>query len=244
MGYNLTIDQGNSATKAVVWHDSQIVSECSCKCLLPAFVKKIIDTYGIKAAIYSSVSSRGQDIVETLQLLIGKSNVINLSHSTPLPIMIDYATPETLGLDRIAAAVGAFAAFPRQTILVVDLGTAATYDVVTADARFAGGNIAPGVKMRFDALHQFTARLPLVNASGDCPLWGTNTETAIRSGVLNGIAAEITHYKSQLPDSAKVVLTGGWATCIEQMLNFKVEVNPHLVNIGLNCILQYNEKTI
>ena len=124
---------------------------------------------------------------------------------------------------------------------MIDLGTAITYDVVTANGCYIGGNIAPGITMRLEALHNYTSRLPLVEATGHCPLWGEDTTTAIRSGVLNGVIGEIYHYKKQLSQSPVVILTGGNATLIGPMLDFTPEIDHHLVTRGLNSILIYNE---
>ena len=240
MSCNLTIDQGNSSAKTAVWHDDELVATSVYPCLSKHEIEAIVRQYGVTAAIYSSVAMIGDEVVNTLRDMLD-GNVIVLSHLTPMPVTIDYSTPATLGRDRIASAVGAYVSYPRENVLVVDLGTAATYDVVTSDAHFIGGNIAPGVNMRLEALHNFTARLPIVDPQGTCPLWGIDTETAMRAGALNGIAGEIAYYRSRLPIGTKVVLTGGSAIMIKPLLDFEVDIEPHLVTKGLNCILRYNE---
>lgn len=240
MSCNLTIDQGNSSAKTAVWHDDELVATSVYPCLSKHEIEAIVRQYGVTAAIYSSVAMIGDEVVNTLRDMLD-GNVIVLSHLTPMPVTIDYSTPATLGRDRIASAVGAYVSYPRENVLVVDLGTAATYDVVTSDAHFIGGNIAPGVNMRLEALHNFTARLPIVDPQGKCPLWGIDTETAMRAGALNGIAGEIAYYRSRLPIGTKVVLTGGSAIMIKPLLDFEVDIEPHLVTKGLNCILRYNE---
>ncbi len=239
MGYNLTIDQGNSAAKVVIWHNDEFVADSYHESLTAEAVKLIVERHSITSAIYSSVAERGDDIVKALNVLCDK--VIELSHKTPMPLVIDYNSPATLGRDRIAAAAGAYSRFPGKTVLVVDLGTAITYDIVSADAHFRGGNIAPGLTMRLQALHNCTARLPQVTPKGECPAWGCDTETAIRAGAIMGIVGEISHYKSILPTDTEVILTGGSAPMIKPLLGFQTEIDEHLVNYGLNCILQYNE---
>lgn len=239
MGYNLTIDQGNSAAKLVVWQGEEIVHESRYDKLSAETVTGIVRRFSIGSAIYCSVADNGDDIVKSLRQSC--NCVITLSHDTPLPIGIGYGTPETLGKDRIAAAVGAWSMHRGQTILVVDMGTAVTYDVVTADGQFIGGNIAPGMGMRLDALNRFTARLPQVPVEGDIPLWGTDTMTAMRSGAIHGIAAEISYYRSRLPDGSIVVLTGHGSETIMSLVDFPIETEPHLVTKGLNRILTYNE---
>jgi type III pantothenate kinase len=171
------------------------------------------------------------------------THVIELTVNTPMPISINYRTPNTLGVDRIAAAVGAHALMGNSNcdILVADIGTAITYDVVTADNCYRGGNIAPGIYMRLKALNCFTARLPQIEPEeGDTPMWGYDTETALRSGAINGVVAELEYYYSQLNKNAVAVLTGGGAKLVSDRLSFKPIVVPSLVHIGLNSIIQYN----
>lgn len=164
-----------------------------------------------------------------------------VSHDMPLPLELDYATPQTLGEDRIAAAVGAWSLFPGQNLLVVDMGTAVTYDVVGADGHFRGGNIAPGIGMRLRSLNSFTARLPKVGGYGETPLVGFDTATAMRAGAVRGVVAEIAYYRSMLPENTQVVLTGGWASHVSEFLEFPVTVEKCLVTKGLLSILLYNE---
>ncbi len=240
MGYNLTIDQGNSSAKVAVWDGADIIFDASFKQFEGKNITDIMAQFPlIDKAIYCSVADEGNEIIKFLNELNVKTLV--LDHSTSLPISNNYKTPQSLGRDRIAAAVGAWSYHKNKDILVIDLGTAITYDVVNAKGCYIGGNIAPGITMRVEALHKYTSRLPLVDPNGDCPMWGEDTTTAIRSGVLNGIVGEIYHYKKQLSQSPIVILTGGNATLIESMLDFTPEIDHHLVTRGLNCILIYNE---
>lgn len=240
MGYNLTIDQGNSSAKVAVWNGTDIIFDACYEHFKGEDIDDIIKRFPlINRAIYSSVANEGSDVISTLKLRDIETIVLN--HTTPLPISNSYKTPQSLGRDRIAAAVGAWCCHKGSDILVIDLGTAITYDVVTANNYYIGGNIAPGVNMRLEALHNYTSRLPLVPTQGDCPMWGYDTTTAIRSGVLNGVVGEIYHYKKQLTESPVVILTGGNATMIAEMLDFDIEIDHHLVTRGLNCILRYNE---
>ena len=167
-----------------------------------------------------------------------------LSADTPIPIKIGYGTPRTLGADRLAAAVAAKEMYPGKNLLIIDAGTAITYDFLSQDGIFTGGNITPGKQMRFESLHNQTARLPLVDENGDCPLTGYDTPSAIRGGVMRGIAYEmngyIRDYKKIYPDLS-VLLTGGDAPLFEQELEGKYTAERHLVLKGLNRILYYNE---
>lgn len=239
MGYNLTIDQGNSSAKIAIHDGNRIVEAQRIESLDAETVGHLLDRFCLVAAIYSSVSASGKDVVSALKNR--GIRTITLSPDTPLPIAIDYKTPTTLGRDRIAVAVGAFTEHPGCNLLVVDAGTAVTYDVVTANGHYLGGNIAPGIDMRLSALHAYTERLPLVDTNGDIPLWGYDTATAIRTGAMRGIVAEIAYYRSHLGDNALVMLTGGNSDELACLADFPVEVDTHLVNKGLNSILLYNE---
>ena len=177
-------------------------------------------------------------------LFTGKnSRFYFLDADTPLPVKIEYGTPETLGRDRIAGVVGAFYEKPDCNVLIIDAGTAITYDLLLKPGIFAGGNIAPGVKMRLKALHHFTGKLPLIEKIGDFPLMGTNTETAIRAGVIQGILFEIEGYirklKTVYPDLF-IFLTGGDAFLLAEKLKTPIFVDKNIVLKGLNRILYYN----
>lgn len=241
MAHILTIDRGNSATKVDVWQEDKLLTQKLLKTPNQAAFKRVVERYGITRAIYCSVADDGSAMTEQLRDL-GVDTLV-LRSSTPTPLTIDYASPETLGVDRLAAAVGAWSMFPGADILVVDLGTAITYDRVTPDGRYIGGNIAPGVTMRLRALNAFTARLPHIPIEGDNPMWGYNTATALRSGALHGIVGELSYYRSLLTPAVKVVLTGGTSPRIFPLLDFEVSLDPHLVTRGLNTILNFNQLT-
>lgn len=243
MATYLTIDQGNSAAKMALWSDDTMQEMHIETHLTPDAIARFLNGHApVDAAIYCSVASRGTDVVAAISSLARKT--VRLSGETPLPIAIDYGTPGSLGADRIAAAVGAHATVPDTPLLVVDAGTAVTYDAVTADGRFIGGNIAPGMNMRLEALHRFTARLPRVAVPReipDGPFMGHDTASAMILGAVYGIVGSISYYKSHLPAGTKVVMTGGWADQLSRLCDFDAIVNPHLVSTGLNRILIYNE---
>ncbi len=244
MRQKLTIDRGNSAVKAAAWHDNHIIATDIFHSDYAEEIAAFARRHGIggrfDSAIYSSVGDRAGDIVETIESLSGR--MIELSSHTPMPLTLDYRSPSTLGCDRIAAAVGARVVAPDRWLLVVDCGTAVTYDLVSPDGRFVGGNIAPGIFMRLEALNRFTARLPLVDTDGDIPLRGYDTETALRSGAVMGVVAEIEYYHRHLPSpDAATVITGGQAALVADKVSFDTVVEPNLVSIGLNRIIDYNE---
>ncbi len=240
MGFSITIDQGNSTAKVAVWNGGDLVAIDSFTDLSLTDLHGLIDTYGADKLIYSSVSKH---LEQSLLEIAGKGiTCYNLASGLPVPLKIDYSTPETLGSDRLAAAVGAATLHPGRELLVVDAGTAVTYDRITARGHFVGGNIAPGVGMRLKALNTFTARLPLISSRGETRLWGNSTEVAMRSGAIVGVVAEISYYRSRLPQDALMVISGGWGKEIASHLDFECDYQENLVNRGLNAILQYLEQ--
>ncbi|MBD5315660.1 MAG: type III pantothenate kinase [Bacteroides sp.] len=247
MSLNLTIDQGNTAAKIALWRGHDLIDLAICEHLTPDMVRHFISSHTtehLRAILYCSVSSNGRQLLPALKPLA--DSVMQLSSDMPLPITIRYGNPRSLGTDRIAAAVGAWATHPRRSLLVVDAGTAVTYDHVTSQGEFAGGNIAPGMAMRLEALHRFTARLPRVTVPRDLSpyhdsCFGTDTETAMILGAVYGITGAITYYRSHLPADTEVVITGGWAKELATLCDFPVSVQPDLVSTGLNEILLYQQ---
>lgn len=236
---SLTIDQGNSSAKIAVWRGSQLIDEETFTRLKASDLDRVVNQFAPRKALCCSVTGNGAEIARWLEERGVTAR--ELSCRLPLPLAIDYATPRTLGEDRIAAAVGAWSLFPGEDCLVVDMGTAVTYDVVTADGHYIGGNIAPGVGMRLRALRSFTARLPEVNGYGPTPEFGTDTTTAMRAGAVRGVVAELNYYRSLLPEGTRVVLTGGWSKRVSEFCDFPVVLDPCLVTKGLLAILLFNE---
>lgn len=236
---NLTIDRGNSLTKLAVWQNDELVAT---ECFDHADLDSLADmasSHHIDHAMVCSVATPPDDLLEALRPVV--PSVTALTCETPLPITIGYETPSTLGADRVAAAAGAATLLPGRNLLVVDAGTAVTYDHVTAEGCFAGGNIAPGIGMRLKALHSFTARLPQVEAVGEVAEFGRTTAEAMRAGAVNGVVAELLYYRSLLPPDTVVVLGGGDAPLIGDRIPFRIVRQPNLVTIGLNSIINYNE---
>lgn len=162
-----------------------------------------------------------------------------------LPLEIGYATPGTLGFDRIAICVGAMSLNPGCPLLVIDSGTCITFNYVDAEGVFLGGNISPGLEMRFRGLHQFTARLPYVSPLEEYGGIGRTTEQAIRNGVMDGMLFEVEHYVQQFVEdhpNARIVVTGGNSHFLEGRLSVEVQFNSILGFVGLNEILLYAKK--
>ena len=207
---------------------------------------------GLEAFLHKYQFSKGivgsvRDLTEHEERALAslKFPLLRFSPSTPIPISNRYRTPETLGSDRLAAVIGASSLKPGTDLLIIDAGTCITYEVIDARGNYWGGNIAPGMQMRLRALHEFTARLPLVEAEGEVPGMGYNTETAIRSGVLRGMKYEIEGYiksmRSKFPH-LQVFLTGGDHINFDTNIKNSIFSDRYLVPRGLNKILDYNEK--
>ena len=161
-----------------------------------------------------------------------------------LRVRHNYVTPDTLGIDRIVGVIAAQALAPGCPVLVVDAGTAITYDYADAEGVYQGGGISPGIRMRFQALHSFTARLPLVEMAENIPLTGNSTYSSIRSGVVHGAGAEvqgmIDRYCALAGPSLQVALTGGDILTFENQLEKVNFANPYLLLDGIHLILNQN----
>jgi type III pantothenate kinase len=239
---NLTIDIGNTQFKVCVFQNTEIVYHTYLSNFSHSFLNKLIDEYQINKVIYSD--TRGIDKIQFANIFPKQLQLIELTHKTLLPIKIEYETPETLGKDRIAGAVGATELFSGHPCLIIDIGTALTIDLINENGIFKGGIISPGPELRYRSLHEFTGKLPKIEATDNTNLLGNSTQTAIQSGVQNGIVHEINGYISRLlvqyPE-LKIILTGGYVFLFERKINYPIFADSFLVPKGLNRILIYNE---
>lgn len=243
---NLIIDIGNSVAKVGLFDGKTFVSHQRINtCQLATEAERILSASHCSRCIISTVAATPHDLGNVLTRRGVEWQM--LSSTTPLPFVIDYLTPQTLGPDRIAAVAGAMEIWPASNVLIIDAGSCITYEVLTASAHYRGGNIAPGISLRFKAMHEHTARLPLIDTHGDTPTIGHDTATAMRAGVLRGLQYEIEGYirtlRSEL-DNLRVVLTGGDAALLQSLIPEKTEADPLLVLKGLNYILNHDETDI
>lgn len=237
---NLIIDIGNTLTKVAIADGKDVnffqsYPELDIDVLMP-----IINEFKTERCIVSAV---GKIPVNTLVWLRQILPVHIAGANTNIPLKNDYSTPETLGFDRLALAVGANYLFPTQNVLVIDAGTAITYDLVTSKGEYRGGAISPGLRLRFKALNDYTAKLPLIEHFKVVDIVGTSTVECISSGVINGTVLEIEGYVGKINsiyEGCVVVLTGGDANFLANMLKNSIFVNPFLMVIGLNRILEFN----
>ena len=248
---NLCIDQGNSRTKvALMTDEGKMINHFIYKQFSSADVERLFDLYDISDSIISSVVNIEAAVVNTLHRR--SQHFVLFDHNTPVPIVNRYDTPQTLGQDRLAAAVGAKSLCPNENLLIIDAGSAITYDFVSDKGEYMGGNIAPGLKMRLTMLQRMTKKLPLVEVEEHelIPLFGKNTRDAIAAGVIRGIAYEVKGYMRTLSEKVphfQTFLTGGNAPYILNNVRTSrtekrdIRVEKNLVLIGLNTILIFNK---
>lgn len=248
--FTVAIDRGNSYVKATLLEGSRPVGRIRSQRCDSDALRDLCDVRDISAVVVACVGSESSGWRDMLNPLHGIP-VLEVDHDTPLPIRIDYVTMDTLGLDRIAAAVGAAALFPGQACLVADAGTALTLDMVDACGCFRGGDISPGIKLRLRGLHEYTDRLPEIEKQGDVPCFGYDTATAMRSGAVRGAAAEVMGAflrARRLYGTSLIVLTGGDSTLIEPYVREYLDSGVRLVSegdlvaIGLYHILLHNKQ--
>ncbi len=241
---NLIIDIGNNSAKFFLFQGKQIILHTRKAERISELLDEWKSLYTIEKAIVSSVVDIDTQLKRKLTELA--IPVIWFNNTTRTPLKVNYSTPETLGSDRLAAAVGAWSEAPGQNILVIDAGSAITVDFVGKEGTYNGGNISPGIKMRLKALHEFTGRLPLVEKEGDTPFLGHDTETAIRSGVFQGVCHEIEGYISEFQrkyGNVLVFLTGGDENSLKNNIKSRIFADKFLVAKGMNRILlDYDNK--
>lgn len=237
---------------ALMTDDGKMMNHFIYKQFSSADVERLFDLYDISDSIISSVVNIEAAVVNTLHRR--SQHFVLFDHNTPVPIVNRYDTPHTLGQDRLAAAVGAKSLCPDENLLIIDAGSAITYDFVSDKGEYMGGNIAPGLKMRFTMLQRMTKKLPLVEVEENelIPLFGKNTRDAIAAGVIRGIAYEVKGYMRTLSEKVphfQTFLTGGNAPYILNNVRTSrtekrdIRVEKNLVLIGLNTILIFNKTT-
>ena len=243
---NLSVDLGNTYAKTGLFSGGKLV-ETHWKLTYDELVDYVQSIHPQRIMV-SSVSYSEEQLKEEFSNVT--SDIYLLKSTTPVPLIKLYDTPETLGADRVAAAIGAKVLYSENNCLVIDMGTCITYDLVDSEDNFHGGIISPGVRMRFKAMNTFTKRLPLLELD-EIPdaipeLIGKNTKHAMQSGVMNGLLAEINgliEAYDKVLTNINVIFCGGDATYFANRIKNPNFVVPELVLIGLNRILEYNIET-
>ncbi|MBI3233445.1 MAG: type III pantothenate kinase [Bacteroidetes bacterium] len=207
----------------------------------------MFEKYPIQKTILSSVTNEFPDLVASLNRF---SVVYILNNYTPIPIVNLYKTPASLGMDRLASAIGAWSLDNAKSILSIDSGTCTTYDYINSKSEYIGGAISPGLTMRLKAMNYFTNKLPLLEEITFRDIVGGTTVESINSGALQGLKFEIEGYIQYFNTVSEqpimVYITGGDAELLVDQLKSsifapQIQIEKHLVLIGLNQILQYQK---
>lgn len=240
---NLVIDIGNTLIKMAVFQDDILLKK---KITLKQDFFKTLEELEqkypkIQFAILSSVSKIPSKWIRKLE---DQFQLIILNPQLPQPFINLYATPNTLGNDRIALVAAACLHYPGQNVLVIDAGTCVTYEFKNEKDQFMGGAISPGLQMRFKAMHTFTEYLPLIEAEEEVSLIGNSTKNSMQSGAVIGLAAEIqgiiSEYKEEYEDLT-IILTGGDAQFLCKRFKNSIFANSNFLLEGLNYILEFNK---
>ena len=240
---NLVIDAGNTAVKLAVFDQDQLINQqVIAYSQVPSKLEELFNSYpDISHTLLSVV---GPWEFDSDQWLPESCTLVELDAQTKLPFQLVYDTPETLGKDRIALAAAALSANPGEDVLVIDAGTCITYDLVTSRKEYRGGAISPGLQMRYKALHEGTAKLPLLEPEVPKELMGSSTSASIHSGVVHGICFEIQgaieEYQTLFPDLT-VILTGGDAQFLSKQLKNTIFAHSNFLLQGLNFLLEHNK---
>ncbi len=241
----LAIDQGNTLIKLTLIEGDEPLESCRFEGDSMGGVFSAVERWQPDCGAFCSVGKIDTRMLESLRLALD-GRLLILSRTTRLPISIDYSTPSTLGFDRIALAAGAVMLYRGETVAVVDAGTAVTLDIVDGSGAFRGGRITAGLRLRFESLHAHTSALPLEKADGPLPIAGDSTATAIRSGVVRGLADEITEtfreYKEHF-GCGRLLLTGGDSGILSDCIKSRIPAGhvPDLMALGLLYIYKHNE---
>jgi type III pantothenate kinase len=238
---NLVIDIGNTQIKVAVFDHSSLVYKANFDAaeILPRLLD-LSKEYTVNNAIISHVIRLETSVLDKIKSFF---KVLVLNHKTRLPFENMYLTPKTLGVDRLALVAAAVSQFPHQNTLVIDAGSCITFDFVNVAGQYLGGAISPGIEMRYKAVNQFTANLPLLSQKEAIPELGNSTENAIHLGILNGVIQEIEGVIRQYKEENQkltVVLTGGDTIFLAKNLKSSIFAIPNFLLEGLNRILIHN----
>lgn len=238
---NLIVDIGNTNAKLAVFQGEEIINS---ETVEYAILMNVLKSYLLKFKINKSILSNvGEKIDGLNDFLSDHFYHINLDYNTKLPIIINYDTPKTLGVDRVALSVAAFNMSNGKNSLVIDMGSCITYDYITSKGVYEGGAISPGLNMRFKAMHNFTESLPLVTIRESQSIIGKNTEMSLVNGVVHGITSEIDSYIDKLNNdigNISVFICGGDQPFFVKKLKNGIFADQKILLRGLNKILNYN----
>ena len=240
----LTIDVGNSRIKVAVFeHNKQVdffIFETNEA--LKNFKNIFKKYFNLQKIILSSVGKLDEEVVNFIKSQF-QTEIID--HKSKFPFTNLYATPETLGIDRMVLAAGATLIYPNKNRLIIDAGTCITYDFVNAENEYLGGAISPGIKIRYKSLNNYTSKLPLLTLGEDFEIIGNSTQSSIHSGVINGVIFEIEGFISQYSlknQDLTIILTGGDAEFLAKRLKSTIFANSNFLLESLNLLSLYTQK--
>jgi len=240
----LAIDVGNTRIKGAVFENDTILKQFI---FLKKDFKKNIENIlkKFQSVAFLTVASVGSLDKNDFLGFGERLKVHFISHEDSFPFINLYETPKTLGMDRMVLAAGAVLQFPEQNRLVIDAGTCITYDFVDENDNYLGGAISPGLRLRYEALHNFTARLPLLELDSPKSIIGNSTSQSIHSGVVNGAINEIdgfiNDYKQHY-SKFTIILTGGDADFLAKRLKNTIFANSNFLLESLSHLFQYKIK--
>ena len=236
----LCLDFGNTRLKAAIFRNDELVKEFFLADDSIETITSVLDEHQPERSILSSVINHHSAI----EILLSSKTVFHkLSHLTTVNFTSPVAKPETIGADRLALVAAAVHFYPGRNNLVIGLGSCITYNFVNQYHQFLGGSISPGMDMRFKAMNDFTAKLPLVQADWNYPLIGYDTKTNLQSGVITGIACEIDGFiekYAQKYGNFNVVLTGGDAAYFARRLKNRIFADSNFLFKGLYALSETN----
>ncbi len=239
---NLVLDIGNSLLKAGIFKNNNLINYCEFNQDYYLNIKSILDKNPITHSIVANVTESKNKLIE---LLSKKTNLIKFDSSLKVPFKNCYQTKNTLGKDRIALVSNASKEYPKENVLLIDLGSCITFDFLNNKNEYIGGSISPGLRMRYRSLNNFTANLPLIDPKEiDCFI-GKNTEDSIHSGIINGIISELNStvdkYKSKYKE-IRIILTGGDSKFLFKKIKNGIFANQKFLIFGLNFLIELNKK--
>lgn len=244
---NLVIDIGNTYTKVAVFKQDELLFNAQYQQVDEGIIGDLLKHHPVSRAIISTVKNKSEEAWQ--QFLAQSTPLVYFNAAMNRLIKNHYLTPQTLGADRLAAVTGAHYLYPGNDNLVISGGTCITYDWVDAGGNYFGGSISPGLNMRYRALNNYTAGLPLVDADESfTAFFGNNTTSSILSGVQNGIKYELTGFIESYRANQKnlnIVLSGGDSIFFDTLLKNSIfapciKIEPYLVLKGLNAAIHNN----
>ena len=240
----LAIDVGNTRIKSAVFEQDNMMEQFVFS--NEDFLEKIeiiFKKYSKVAIIV--VASVGNLEKEDFSAFENRAKIVFITRELNFPFTNQYDTPNTLGIDRLVLASGAAIQFPKKNRLIIDAGTCITYDFVDENDNYLGGAISPGIRLRYESLHNYTAKLPLLKREIPKNTIGKSTEQSIHSGVINSVVFEIDgHIDSFISknDNFIIIFTGGDADFLANKLKNTIFANSNFLLESLNQIYQYNQK--